>query len=147
MTVEQIGGVMARLGSAPPPRPAGGSPRPKERLTGSVHSGHVSTTSNRPPLFVVIAMAFNAIFCLVLVLGFSDSMIGEVLGVVLGMFGSVILLGVFRQQINLGRADGKFMDWRFSSNSVATVLTLAAWLAGVGCLFLFCYEISRNFTA
>jgi hypothetical protein len=46
----------------------------------------------------------------------------------------------------LVRADGKFMDWRFSSNSVATAFTLAAWLVGVGSLFLLCYEISRNYT-
>ena len=139
---------MARLGSsAPPPRPSGGLSRPNDRLMGSSQSGYVSTSSNRPPFLVVIAIAANALFSLVLLLRFSDSIIGEALGVVSGMFGSVILLGVFRQQINLVRADGKFMDWRFSSNSVATVLTLAAWLAGAGSLFLFCYEISRSFTA
>ena len=139
---------MARLGSAaPPPRPSGGSSQSSDRLMGSSHRSHVSTSSNRPPVLVVFAMAMNALLCLLLLLFFSDLVIGEVLGVLFGMFGSVILLGVFRQQINLVRADGKFMDWRFSSNSVATVLTLAAWLARAGSLFLFCYEISRSFTA
>ena len=139
---------MAKLGSAvPPPRPLGGSSPPSDRPGSSSPSSFVSTSSNRPPFLVVFAMAVNALFCLLLLLFVSDLVIGELLGVVFGMFGSVILLGIFRQQINLVRADGKFMDWRFSSNSVATVLTLAAWLAGAGSLFLFCYEISRSFTA
>jgi hypothetical protein len=136
---------MARLGSsATPPRPSSGSSRPNDRLMSSSPSSFVSTSSNRPPFLVVIAMVVNALFSLGL-LSFSDSKI-RALVVLLGMFGSVILLGVFRQSINLVRADGKFMDWRFSSNSVATVFTLAAWLAGVGSLFFLCYEISRNYT-
>ena len=138
---------MARLGSsASPPRPQSGSSRPNDRLMGSSQGGYVPTSSNHPPFLVVIAMAVNALLSLGLLLSFSDSKIGA-LGVAFGMFGSVILLGVFRQKINLVRADGKFMDWRFSSNSVATVLTLAAWLTGVGSLFLLCYEISRNYTS
>ena len=137
---------MARLGSsASPPRPSSGSSRPNDRLMSSSPSSFVSTSSNRPPFLVVIAMVVNALFSLGLLLSFSDSRI-RALVVLLGMFGSVILLGVFRQSINLVRADGKFMDWRFSSNSVATVFTLAAWLAGVGSLFFLCYEISRNYT-
>lgn len=139
---------MARLGStAPPPRPLGGSALPSDRPGSSSRRSSSASSSNRPPALVVIAMAVNALFCLLLLLFVSDLVIGELLGIVFGMFGSVIFLGVFRQQINLVRADGKFMDWRFSSNSVATVLTLAAWLAGAGSLFLFCYEISRSFTA
>ena len=139
---------MAKLGSAvPPPRPLGGSSPPSDRQGSSSRRSSAASSSNRPPALVVIAMAVNALFSLGLLLIFSGSIIGSVLGVVFGMFGSVIFLGVFRQQINLVRADGKFMDWRFSSNSVATVLTLAAWLAGAGSLFLFCYEISRSFTA
>ena len=137
---------MARLGSsASPPRPQSGSSRPNDRLMSSSPSSFVSTSSNRPPFLVVIAMAVNALLSLGLLLSFSDLRI-RALVVLLGMFGSVILLGVFRQSINLARADGKFMDWRFSSNSVATVFTLAAWLAGVGSLFFLCYEISRNYT-
>ena len=138
---------MAKLGpSAPPPRPSGGSSQSSDRLMVSSHRSQVSTSSNRPPALVVIAMVMNALFSLGLLLSFSDSSIGDVLGVVFGMFGSVILLGVFRQQINLVRADGKFMDWRVSSNSVATGVTVVAWLAGAGSLFILCYEISRNFT-
>ena len=137
---------MARLGSsASPPRPSSGSSRTNDRLMSSSPSSFVSTSSNRPPFLVVIAMAVNALLSLGLLLSFSDLRI-RALVVLLGMFGSVILLGVFRQSINLARADGKFMDWRFSSNSVATAFTLAAWLAGVGSLFFLCYEISRNYT-
>ena len=139
---------MAKLGSAAsPPRPPGSSSRSGDHLSSSSRSNSsASTSSNRPPLLVVIAMAVNALFSLGLLLIFSDSIIGSVLGVVFGMFGSVILLGIFRQQINLARADGKFMDWRISSNSVATVMAVAAWLAGAGNLFLLCYEFSRSFT-
>jgi hypothetical protein len=140
---------MAKLGSAAsPPRPPGSSSRPSDYSSSSSRrSSSASTSSNRPPLFVVIAMAVNALFSLGLLLIFSDSITQSVLGVVFGMFGSVTLLGIFRQQINLARADGKFMDWRISSNSVATVMAVAAWLAGAGSLFLLCYEFSRNFTS
>lgn len=139
---------MGRLGSTgSPPQPSGNLSQSKDRLIGSAVGRNISMSSNHPPYLIVVAMAVNALVCLLLFLLFSDSLMGEVLAVVFGMFGSVILLGVFRQQINLVRADGKFLDWRFSSNSVAAVLTLAAWLAGVGSLFLFCYEISRSFTA
>lgn len=138
---------MAKLGSAAsPPRPPSGLTPPSDRPGSSSRSSSSASSSNRPPALVVIAMVMNALFSLGLLLSFSDSSIGDVLGVVFGMFGSVILLGVFRQQINLVRADGKFMDWRVSSNSVATGVTVVAWLAGAGTLFLLCYEISRNFT-
>ena len=139
---------MAKLGSAAsPPRPPSSSSRPGDHFSSTSRSNSsTSTSSNRPPHIVVIAMAVNALFSFGLLLIFSDSVIGSVLGVVFGMFGSVTLLGIFRQQINLARADGKFMDWRISSNSVATVMAIAAWLAGAGSLFLLCYEFSRNFT-
>ena len=139
---------MAKLGSAaPPPRPPVSSADPGFQLNSSSRNSFpVLSSSNRPPSPVVIGMTVNALLSLGTLTILPNLTIVRLAGAVFGMFGSVILLGIFRQQINLARADGKFKDWRISSNSVATVMTFAAWLAGAGNLFLICYELTRSFT-
>lgn len=105
-------------------------------------------SSGRPP---ILLMAFLVVNCLVpiaslFLYGFRGDMGRHAIGVLFGMFVSVILLGVFRQSLNKRRGDGRFSDWRVSSTKLSTVVSLVAWLSGMINLFVVCLEYSRGFT-
>jgi len=70
----------------------------------------------------------------------------HIVGVVFGMFSSVILLGLFRQALNKRRGDGRFADWRISSTTLSTLVSISAWVLGAVNLFVVCLEYSRKFT-
>jgi hypothetical protein len=83
---------------------------------------------------------------LLLLYGLSGELLAHAIGVVFGMFVSVVLLGLFRQSLNLRRANGRFADWRIASTSFATMIAVTAWILGAVNLFVVCWEISRWFT-
>jgi hypothetical protein len=70
----------------------------------------------------------------------------HIIGVVFGMFTSVVLLGLFRQSLNKRRGDGRFADWRISSTTLSTLVSMSAWVLGAVNLFVVCLEVSRSFT-
>jgi hypothetical protein len=61
------------------------------------------------------------------------------------MFGSVALLGWFRQSLNLRRSSNSFSDWAgpFESTKYVSALVLASWVLGVIHLYVSVYEILR----
>jgi hypothetical protein len=67
------------------------------------------------------------------------------IGALLGMFGSVALLGWFRQALNLRRSSNSFSDWAgpFESTKYVSVLVLASWILGVVHLYISVYELLR----
>lgn len=69
------------------------------------------------------------------------------IGVGLGMFVGVILLGVTRLEINRKRSSsGRFVDWQIPSMRVATALFGVGWFAGLLSLWRFTIDLSRQFT-
>jgi hypothetical protein len=78
--------------------------------------------------------------------GFASDVPQHAAGVVFGMFTSVILLGLFRQSLNKRRGDGRFADWRISSTTLSTLVSVSAWVLGAVNLFVVCLEYSRKFT-
>ncbi len=96
---------------------------------------------------MVALIANMAVPLIVLIIyGLNGEWVAHALGVAFGMFLGVILLGLFRQALNLRRAIGRFADWRLSSTSLATVIATSAWVAGAVNLFVVCWEFSRRFT-
>jgi hypothetical protein len=69
----------------------------------------------------------------------------HLIGALLGMFGSVALLGWFRQALNLRRSSNSFSDWAgpFESTKYVSVLVLASWILGVVHLYISVYELLR----
>jgi hypothetical protein len=78
--------------------------------------------------------------------GFANDVVEHIVGVVFGMFVSMILLGLYRQSLNTRRGDGRFTDWRFPATTLSTLFTVTAWVLGAVNLFVVCLEYSRNFT-
>ncbi len=137
--VSSLGGL-----SRQPNGPLGASPA----SSGSSKGGSSSQVSGRPPMLMMVILFVNALVPLVTLVffGFMGNEIQHVVGVVFGMFSSVILLGLFRQSLNKRRGDGRFADWRISSTTLSTVVSMSAWVLGAINLFVVCLEVSRNFT-
>jgi hypothetical protein len=96
-------------------------------------------------MVTLLINAFVPLSTLVL-FGFTGDETQHVVGVIFGMFSSVILLGLFRQSLNKRRGDGRFADWRISSTTLATFVSIFAWVLGAVNLFVVCLEVSRSFT-
>lgn len=114
--------------------------------SGSPNRG--SSESARPPVFLAVLLAVNLLVPIAIlgVFGIEGGIYAHAVGLVFGMFGGVILLGLFRQALNRRRANGRFADWRVSSSRFAAITTGAAWILGAANLFIVCYELSRGFT-
>jgi len=99
----------------------------------------------RPPVVPVIA-AF-LLLALELWLVYKDrSQVGiHIFGSLLGMFGSVLILGWFRQSLNLRRSSNSFSDWSgpFESTRYMSILVAASWLLGVMHVYFSVYELLR----
>ena len=150
----QLGDFLS--GNLPPSRPGSSSlglPRSvtPSGLAGGSSNSVGSTTSRvsaRPTVLLMIALIANLTIPLIvlIVYGLNGEWIAHAIGVAFGMFLGVILLGFYRQALNLRRAIGRFADWRISSTSLATLIATSAWLAGAVNLFVVCWEFSRRFT-
>ena len=100
---------------------------------------------SRPPIFpVILSVALLAIEFW-LVLKDRNQTATHLIGALLGMFGSVALLGWFRQALNLRRSSNSFSDWAgpFESTKYVSVLVLASWILGVVHLYVSVYELLR----
>jgi len=142
----------------PPPipgrRPLGG-PRSKSvappRIGGQGSLAPVSpsprggSSLSRPPLVpVILSVALLAIeFWLALKDRNQTGM--HLIGALLGMLGSVAILGWFRQALNLRRSSNSFSDWAgpFESTKYVSVFVLASWVLGVVHLYVSVYELLR----
>lgn len=84
-----------------------------------------------------------AFFCLIKN-GFSGSGMLHLWGAIIGMIVGLVLMGLFRQAINLRMSSGTFADWPISSVKLGTTLSVTGWLFGLANLVIFAIEISRN---
>lgn len=68
-------------------------------------------------------------------------------GILLGMFIGVVLLGLTRLDINRKRsASGRFADWRIPAVRVASAVFGIGWFGGLLALWRFAIDLSRRFT-
>ena len=61
-----------------------------------------------------------------------------------GLFGSVILLGLARSKEARLRASGRFSEWRVRSSTVTMVVFLSTWLFGIANVFFVAKEWTRG---
>ena len=127
-----------------PTRPSGAP----AAVSGNSKGGSSRQISGRPPALMMVILFLNFLvpFATLAMFGFTGDEPKHVVGVVFGMFFSVILLGLFRQSLNKRRGDGRFADWRISATTLSTLVSMSAWLLGAVNLFAVCLEFSRNFT-
>ena len=143
----------------PPNRPGssslgglGGQPtRPSGAPTvasGNLKGSSSRQVSGRPPTLMMVFLVFNFLVpvATLALFGLTGDKSQHIIGVVFGMFSSVILLGLFRQSLNKRRGDGRFADWRISSTTLSTLVSVSAWVLGAVNLFVVCLEVSRSFT-
>lgn len=129
---------------AQPTRPSGAP----AAATGTSKGNSSRQVSGRPPKLMMVFLLLNFLVPLATIAkyGFTSDVPQHLLGVIFGMFTSVVLLGLFRQSLNNRRGDGRFADWRISSTTMSTFVSVAAWLLGAVNLFVVCLEVSRRFT-
>ena len=135
-----LGGPGAQS-SGPPIIGGQGPVRPVTPTSGSKGGSSLS----RPPLVPVLASAVLLGVEFWLVLKDRNQTGIHLVGALLGMFGSVALLGWFRQSLNLRRSSNSFSDWAgpFESTRYVSVLVLASWVLGVIHLYVSVYEMLR----
>jgi hypothetical protein len=97
-------------------------------------------------MMVFLILNFLVPVATIALFGFTGDKSQHIVGVAFGMFSSVILLGLFRQSLNKRRGDGRFTDWRISSTTLSTLVSVSAWVLGAVNLFVVCLEYSRKFT-
>lgn len=127
-----------------PSRPSGAPAAPNTKSA----TPSSSQKSGRPPKLLMAILFLNSLipFVILVMFGFANDVVEHIVGVVFGMFVSMILLGLYRQSLNTRRGDGRFTDWRFSATTLSTLFTVTAWVLGAVNLFVVCLEYSRNFT-
>ena len=122
------------------PPPIGGMP-----AVGASKPASRNSKLSRPPLFsfVLILALLGIEFWLVQK---DRNQTGvHLVGSLLGMFGSIVLLGWFRQSLNLRRSSNSFSDWAgpFESSKYVSFLVFASWVLGIMHLYISIYEILR----
>ena len=127
-----------------PPRPSGAP----TAASGNSKGGSSRQVSGRPPTLMMVFLILNFLVPVstLALFGFTGNKSEHIVGVAFGMFSSVILLGLFRQALNKRRGDGRFADWRISSTTLSTLVSVSAWVLGAVNLFVVCLEYSRKFT-
>lgn len=140
----------------PPPRkpplrpisPVGGGQRPggKPQRTGVVRAGGSKGQLARPPLApVVIGLAILILLVAVTLVVSRDSVGLHLFASIVGLFGSVSLLGWFRQTLNIRKSTGSFSEWpgRWESTRYMWLLVTLAWLGGAVNVYFSVYELVR----
>lgn len=64
---------------------------------------------------------------------------------VFGMFGSIVILGWFRQELNVRRSTGSFSEWPgpWESTKYMWLLVTFVWLSGALNVYFAVYELAR----
>lgn len=102
--------------------------------------------NTHPPLgwFLANVLCTSLAFYCLTKNGFSGSGMLHLLGAITGMIVGLVMMGLFRQAINLRISSGTFADWPISSVKLGTSMSVAGWLFGLANLVIFAIEISRN---
>lgn len=132
-----------------PPRPLGGSrplPDGQPQRTGIGNAGSSRRQLARPPL--APTMICFAILILLVYVTFEvprDAVNVHLISAIVGLFGSVSLLGWFRQALNIRRSTGAFSEWpgRWESTRYMWLLVSLAWLGGAANVYFTVYELVR----
>ena len=126
----------------PPPLP---NKRTKTPPTPGGSNKSVPLKRGRPPLIPILC-AFALVFLEVwFVLLKRSSANMHLLAAIIGLFGSVVLLGWFRQSLNLRRSTSSFSEWSgpFESTRYLSSFVLLSWILGVINLYFSIYEKLR----
>jgi hypothetical protein len=86
------------------------------------------------------------ILLVIVTLGVSrDSVTLHLFASIVGLFGSVSLLGWFRQTLNIRKSTGSFSEWlgRWESTRYMWLLVTLAWLGGAANVYFAVYELVR----
>lgn len=135
----------------PPPVSRPGPPPPKDKSSrrkeppGAPKKSRSSVKRGRPPLIPIlcaIALVFLEVW-FVLMDHSRENM--HLLAAIIGLFGSVVLLGWFRQSLNLSRSTSSFSEWSgpIESTRYLSSFVLASWILGVINLYFSVYEKLR----
>lgn len=146
------------MATQPPPRKPPGVPRPTgltgptsttargQAPTPSAGRSRSSSSLAQPPLVPVLVCV--AIIGLVAYAAFAvsrESVGTHLAASIFGMFGSVIVLGWFRQSLNVRRSTGSFAEWPgpWESTRYMWLLITLAWLGGAFNVYFAVYELVR----
>jgi len=132
-----------------PPRPIGGSgllPKVQPQRTGGGNAGSSKRQLARPPLAPAIICLTILLMLVYATFGVSrDAVNLHLFASMVGLFGSVSLLGWFRQSLNIRRSTGAFSEWpgRWESTRYMWLLVTLAWLGGAVNVYFTVYELVR----
>ena len=126
----------------PPPIP-GRSRKTPPPPGGSIKSELLKR--GRPPLIPIlcaVALVFLEVWFVLLDHNRANM---HLLASIIGLLGSVVLLGWFRQSLNLSRSTSSFSDWSgpFESTTYLSLFVIASWILGVINLYFSVYEKLR----
>ncbi len=104
-----------------------------------------STKRSRPPIKPVLVALLLFLLEVWFVLVDRERVNLHILASIIGLFGSVAVLGWFRQATNLLRSTGTFSDWSgpFESTKYLSFLVVSSWVLGVINLYVSVYEKLR----
>lgn len=88
-------------------------------------------------------IAVSAVLAIQLILTWIGGFSMNTVAAVMGMFGSVLLLGAFRISDSQRRTTGAYIDWPVSIERVVSLLVLASWLLGVANVFFVAKDLTR----
>jgi len=126
-----------------PPKIGGQSAGPA--TVGSSSKSKGGSGLSRPPLIPVLITLLLIALEFWLVLKNRNQTGIHLFGSLLGMFGSVTLLGWFRQSLNLRRSSNSFSEWSgpFESTRYMSIFVAASWVLGGMHLYVAVYELLR----
>lgn len=119
----------------------GGEMQPEMRSPGPSAVRPRGVNTKPDPLWLgLLGLLFVAVAILTWLGG---EMLNYVAGIV-GLFGSVVLLGMARSKESKLRASGRFSEWRVRSTTITMVLFLCAWSVGIANVFFVAKEWTRG---
>jgi len=133
------------------PRPTGSVGRPKSSSgvpapTPSPSRSKASSDLAQPPIVPLLVSVAIVVLVVFAVLAVSrESVVAHLGASAIGMFGSVVVLGWFRQSLNVRRSTGSFAEWSgpWESTRYMWLLVSLAWLGGAFNVYFAVYELVR----
>jgi hypothetical protein len=134
-----------------PPPPLGGQPRSGAAGLGKRPTVPVASTRSalklaRPPWVPFALCGLLVIALIYYTFGVSrDNTPVHFVVSLFGMFGSIAILGWFRQELNVRRSTGSFSEWPgpWESTKYMWLLVTLAWLGGALNMYFAVYELAR----
>jgi len=98
---------------------------------------------NKKPL-VWFPVGSGAVVMVILVATFVGGTTANVVAAILGLFGSIVVLGVARAVERERAADGSYTEWNgIGAARLVTLLTMTSWFLGMANVFFVAKEITR----